>query len=54
VRFLTDENLFVYVIMALYCGAIVRYAFAANWPKSAYWFFALGLTCVVTFFGGSK
>lgn len=48
-KLLTDPRLFVYVIMALYACSCIRFAVAGKWPDAAYWFFALGLTVVVTF-----
>jgi hypothetical protein len=44
-----DPRIFTYVIMALYTGSIIRFACARMWPDALYWFFALGLTVVVTF-----
>lgn len=49
---LFDPRIFNLVIMGLYVLAIIRWAIAGNWPASAYWFFALGLTVIVTFYQG--
>ena len=38
-----------YWIMLNYFGAMVWWACNKSVPDSLYWFFALGITCVVTF-----
>jgi hypothetical protein len=44
-----SPHLFVYVIMLLYAGSVIRYAFAKNLFGVCYWLSALGITLTVTF-----
>jgi uncharacterized membrane protein YjjP (DUF1212 family) len=46
---MTDPRLFNFVIMALYFGAMIWWAWNGKWTDAAYWFFALGITATVTF-----
>jgi hypothetical protein len=44
-----SPHLFVYIIMLLYAGSVIRYAFAKNLFGVCYWLSALGITLTVTF-----
>ena len=47
---LRSPNLFPALILTLYAGAAIRYAFAADWARVVYWIAASTLTTVVTWF----
>jgi len=47
-NFIFDPKVFNYVIMSLYALNMVQFAVRGYYPDSAYWFFALGITAVVT------
>lgn len=46
---LMHPKVFNVVIMAMYVLAMFWWAWHGKWADSMYWFFALGLTLVVTF-----
>lgn len=49
IDFLFDPKVFVYVILALYLAAALRFAVAGQWWTAAYWLSALSITITVTF-----
>lgn len=46
---LADPRLFNFIIMALYGGSAIRWAFAGKWVDVCYWLSALAITLTVTF-----
>jgi hypothetical protein len=48
-RLWLDPRLVNFVIMGLYCGCTIRWAFAARWADCCYWLSALAITATVTF-----
>lgn len=45
---LSDPRLFNLLIIALFIGAAIRWAFAGNWAQAGYWLSAAVLNVFVT------
>jgi len=49
--FIVDPALFNYLILISYASAFIRWTLSGSIPNMSYWFFAFGITAVVTFTG---
>lgn len=49
IALLFDPNVFVYVILALYLCAVLRFAVAGQWWIAGYWLSAFCITIFATF-----
>lgn len=45
---LLDPRLFNYLIITLYCCAVIRWSLERSWANAFYWLCAAGITATVT------
>lgn len=48
-QIIRSPAIFNYIIMALYMGSAIRWAWARQWTDMFYWLSALAITMTVTF-----